>query len=121
MRNIHNKKLVGYAKNLRKNMTKEEKHLWYDFLKDYPVKFIRQKIIGNYITDFYCAKAKVVIEVDGSQHYNLDGYTKYDINREKNIEEYGIKIIRVLNTNINKNFDKVCEDIDSIVTERMKI
>ena len=120
MRKIHNKELVDYAKNLRKNMTKEEKHLWYDFLKDYPVRFIRQKIIGKYITDFYCAKAKVVIEIDGSQHYDLNGYTEYDKKREKFIEEYGIKIIRVLNGDIHKNFGKVCEDIDSIVMERIK-
>ena len=93
----------------------------FDFLRKYPVKILRQKIIGNYITDFYCAKAKVVIEVDGSQHYNLDGYTDYDKKRELFIEQYGIKIIRVLNEDIHKNFDKVCEDIDNIISERIEI
>ena len=65
----HNKEIVPLAKTLRKNMTKEEKHLWYDYLSEYPVRFIRQKVIGKYIVDFYCAKAKLVIELDGSQHY----------------------------------------------------
>ena len=107
----HNKALVPLAKTLRKNMTKEEKHLWYDFLKTYPVKITRQKVIGNYIVDFYCACAKIVIEVDGSQHYTLDGLIEDDIKREKEIEKYGIKIIRVFNTDINRNFSKVCDDI----------
>ena len=61
----HNKALVQNAKALRKNMTKEEKHLWYDFLRTYPIRFLRQKILGKYIADFYCAEAKLVIELDG--------------------------------------------------------
>lgn len=65
----HNKRIVPVAKMLRKNMTKEERHLWYDFLRDYPIKFSRQKVLGKYIVDFYCAKAKLIIELDGSQHY----------------------------------------------------
>ena len=69
----HNPRLVGNAKALRKEMTPEERHLWYDFLRDYPIRFLRQKILGNYITDFYCAKAKLVIELDGSQHYQIWG------------------------------------------------
>ena len=69
----HNSKIVPFAKELRKNMTKEERHLWYDFLRNYPVKFSRQKVLGKYIADFYCAKANVVIELDGSQHYKDDG------------------------------------------------
>ena len=102
-------------------MTKEEKHLWYDFLKTYPVKITRQKVIGNYIVDFYCACAKLVIEVDGSQHYTLDGLIEDDIKREKEIEKYGIKIIRVFNTDINKNFSKVCDDIIFYIEKRLKI
>ena len=66
----HNKKLLPFAKELRKHMTKEEKHLWYDFLRTYPLRFMRQKTIGRYIVDFYCAEAKIVIELDGSQHYD---------------------------------------------------
>ena len=65
----HNKQLVPLAKQLRKEMTKEERHLWYDFLRAYPVRFSRQKVLGKYIADFYCAEAKLVIEPDGSQHY----------------------------------------------------
>ena len=69
MKYQHNPKLTENAKELRKNMTKEEKHLWYDFLKTYPVRFLRQKVIDDYISDFYCHKARIVIELDGSQHY----------------------------------------------------
>ena len=74
-----NPALLSPARELRKNMTKEERHLWYDFLRTYPVKFTKQKIIGNYIVDFYCAKAGLVIELDGSQHYeaaDILGYKK---------------------------------------------
>ena len=73
MERKHNPKLVPSAKNLRKNMTNEERHLWYEFLRDYPLRFSRQKILGKYIVDFYCAKAKLVIEVDGSQHFETKG------------------------------------------------
>ena len=69
MERKHNKNIISLARELRKNMTKEEKHLWYDFLRTYPIRFMRQKIIGRYIADFYCAKANLVIELDGSQHY----------------------------------------------------
>ena len=76
----HNSDLTIYAKYLRKNMTKEEKHLWYDFLKLHPEKFLKQKILGKYIVDFYCAKAKLVIEIDGTQHYENDSIS-YDNKR----------------------------------------
>ena len=69
----HNKNIVPVAKILRKHMTKEEKHLWYDFLRTYSVPFSRQKVLGKYIVDFYCAEAKLVIELDGSEHYNEEG------------------------------------------------
>ena len=72
MERKHNKNIVSLARELRKNMTKEEKHLWYDFLRTYPIKFMRQKIIGRYIADFYCAKANLVIELDGSRHYETE-------------------------------------------------
>ena len=75
----HNKQLVPFAKQLRKEMTKEERHLWYDFLRTYPVRFSRQKVLGKYIADFYSAEAKLVIELDGSQHYE-------DVNTEKDAE-----------------------------------
>ena len=78
----HNKKLVPLAKQLRKNMTKEERHLWYNFLSNYPIRFSRQKILGQYIADFYCAQAKLVIELDGSQHYEPDGLKHDSIRTE---------------------------------------
>ena len=76
----HNTAIVSFAKDLRKNMTKEEKHLWYDFLKTHPARFLRQKVLGKYIADFYCAQAKLVIELDGSQHYKEEG-REYDYER----------------------------------------
>ena len=90
MDRIHNKQIVPLAKELRKNMTKEERHLWYDFLKNYPVRFLRQKIIGNYIVDFYCSKANLVIELDGSQHYEESGIVS-DLKRTEFLEKYNCK------------------------------
>lgn len=81
----HNKKLVPIAKVLRKNMTKEERHLWYDFLRTYSVKFLRQKPIGRYVVDFYSAEAKLVIELDGSQHYDESNVEK-DMERTKYLQ-----------------------------------
>ena len=80
MQSKHNKQLVPLAKQLRKEMTKEERHLWYDFLRSYPVRFSRQKVLGKYIADFYSAEAKLVIELDGSQHYE-DRNVKKDADR----------------------------------------
>ena len=118
MDRIHNKALVSTAKMLRKNMTKEEKHLWYDFLRIYPIRFIRQKIIGKHIADFYCAKARLVIELDGSQHYEEKGL-KNDAERTRFLEEYGLKIVRIPNTEVNDNFDGVCEYIDKIIKQSL--
>ena len=91
-------------------MTKEEKHLWYDFLKNLPITVNRQKIIGNYIVDFYCAKAKIVIELDGSQHYFEQG-SKNDSIRDEYLNSLGIEVLRYSNLDIKKNFSGVCEDI----------
>lgn len=114
IRSKHNKQLVPLAKQLRKKMTKEERHLWYDFLRLYPVRFSRQKVLGKYIADFYSAKAKLVIELDGSQHYEDDNVQK-DAKRTAFLEEYGLKVIRISNSEVNKNFNGVCEYIDSVV------
>ena len=103
MQRKHNKAIVPIAKILRKNMTKEEKHLWYDFLRTYPVRFSRQKVLGKYIADFYCAEAKLVIELDGSGHYTKEG-KQYDEERTAFLEEYGLKVIRIPNTEIYQNF-----------------
>ena len=82
MNGKHNKKLTPVAKKLRKNMKKEERRLWYDFLRGYPVRFLRQKVIGDYVVDFYCASAKLVVELDGSQHYEADGAAKDKVRTE---------------------------------------
>ena len=115
----HNHALVSNAKNLRKNMTKQERHLWHDYLRSYPIRFQRQKIIGNYIVDFYCAKAKLVIELDGSQHFEDDAM-KYDSDRTIYLEQYGLRIIRIPNNEIDSNFDGVCTYLDNIVKQSLK-
>ncbi len=115
----HNIDLTSNARTLRKNMTKEEKHLWYDFLKNYPVRFLRQKVIDNYIVDFYCSKARLVIELDGSQHYEEKGLSKDKIRTSK-IEKRNLVIIRIPNNEVNKNFEGVCQYIDNIVKESLR-
>ena len=110
MNNTNNSKLTGNAKSLRKNMTKEERHLWYDFLKTLPITVNRQKVIGNYIVDFYIATAKLVIELDGSQHYEPKGLQE-DKNRDEFLKSNGIKVLRYSNLDVNKNFEGVCQDI----------
>ena len=114
----YNNSIIPYAKKLRKNMTKEEKHLWYDFLNSYPINFQRQKTIGNYIADFYCAKAKLVIEIDGSQHYSKEGL-QYDLIRTEELERYNLTVIRFTNFHIKCNFEGVCQYIDKIVQEKL--
>lgn len=89
----HNKNFPPYARELRKNMTKQERHLWYDFLRNYPVRFLRQKIIENYIVDFYCSKVKLVIEIGGSQHYQ-DKNIISDKFRTKTLEQYSKNIFQ---------------------------
>ena len=112
-----NRDLLPIARELRKNMTKEERHLWYDFLRYYPVKIKKQYIIGNYIADFYCASARLVIEVDGSQHYEDKGEMRDRI-RTGFIEEFGLMVVRIPNNEVNKNFTGVCEYLDMIIKER---
>ena len=112
----HNKKLVPNARQLRKEMTKEERHLWYDFLCDYPIYFKRQKVIGNYIVDFYCAKAKLILELDGSQHFEDENIEK-DKQRTEFLESYGLKVVRIPNNEVNNNFRGVCEYIDLLVKQ----
>ena len=114
----HNKNIVPFAKELRKNMTKEERHLWYDFLKNYPIKFTRQKVLGKYIADFYCAKANLVVELDGSQHYEDVGLMN-DEKRTQYLEQYGINVIRISNLDVLKNFEGVCMYIDNEVKQSL--
>lgn len=108
------------ARLLRKNATKEENHLWYDFLRTYPVRFHRQYVIEQYIVDFFCPKAGLVVELDGSQHYDSDNALQYDTYRTGCIEKYGFIVVRYTNLDIQKQFRNVCEDIDRYVTERIK-
>lgn len=118
MQSKHNKQLVPLARHLRKEMTKEERHLWYDFLRKYPVRFTRQKVLGKYIADFYCAEAKLVIELDGSQHY-LDHNMEKDAERTAFLAGYGLAVIRIPNNEIARNFRGVCEYIDHQVNQRL--
>ena len=110
MNKTNNSKLTGNAKGLRKNMTKEERHLWYDFLKTLFVTVNRQKVIGNYIVDFYIATSKLVIELDGSQHYEDSGIEN-DIIRDDFLTSLGIKVLRYSNSDVNQRFESVCQDI----------
>ena len=118
MERKHNSALTKNARALRKNMTKEERHLWYDFLKTYPARFLRQKVIDNYIVDFYCHDARLIIELDGSQHYEKEGLLKDKIRTER-IETRGLTVIRIPNNEVMKNFSSVCEYIDTVVKESL--
>ena len=115
----HNKSILPFAKQLRKNMTKEERHLWYDFLKTYPVKFLRQKTIGKYIVDFYCAEAQLIVELDGSQHF-YDAHIDKDNERTAYLKKYGLRVIRIPNNEVFVHFDRVCEYIDLAVQQFLR-
>ena len=108
--NTYNAKLTANAKILRRNMTKEERHLWYDFLKALPVMVHRQKVIGHYIVDFYIAEAKLVIELDGAQHYAESGKQK-DAMRDAYLHSLGLTVLRYSNADVIQRFSGVCEDI----------
>lgn len=105
-----NSEITVLSKNLRNNMTKEERHLWYDFLRNLPVTVNRQKVFDKYIVDFYCAKYNLIIELDGTQHYLSNG-AKKDKVRDEFFSNLGIKVLRYSNADINKNFRGVCKDI----------
>ena len=104
----YNQNLIKRAKKLRAEMTKQERHLWYDFLRYYPVKFYKQKVIGNYIVDFYSPAAKLAIEIDGNQH-KIDEIYERDLLRTQVINKHGIKVIRFSNADIDNEFETVCE------------
>ena len=113
----HNSRLTSRAQELRRNMTKEERRLWYDYLSGYPLRFRRQVTIGNYIVDFYCASAKLAIELDGSQHYTPEGVAK-DEERTAFLEANGIRVLRFSNADITRNLRGVCDVIDQTVKAR---
>lgn len=110
----YNKENIPLAKTLRKNMTPWERKLWYDFLRNYPVRFQRQKAIGNYIVDFYCAKAGLVIELDGGGHYAARQAQKDNL-RTQELESMKITVLRICNLDVERNFKGVCEYIDLAV------
>ncbi len=115
----YNKKNITLAKSLRKNATPQENHLWYDFLSKHEVRFQRQKAIDNFIADFYCHKAKLIIEIDGSQHYTKEGKLKDEF-RTEILEEYNLKVIRFTNRQIDTNFHSVCKYIDAVVKASLR-
>ena len=105
------------AKELRRKMTPHERKLWYLFLRNYPIKIYKQRIIGSFIVDFYCHRAKLVIEIDGSQHYEENGIA-YDKERSAYLQSLGLKVVRYSNREITWNFKKVCEQLDILLKDR---
>ena len=115
-----NQNLKKNAQSLRKNQTREENLLWYQFLRHYPCQFRRQYVIGNYIVDFYCHQAKLVVELDGSQHYDPEGISR-DAERTQYLESVGLMVLRFSNLDVLKRFSSVCETIDNVVKERSAV
>ena len=115
----HNTKLTPYAQKLRKNMTPEERKLWYEYLNRYPIRFRRQITVGIYILDFYCASAKLAIEIDGAQHYLPQG-KQHDLCRTNYLNEQGIKVLRFTNHDVMENLQGICTMIDKTVKERVQ-
>ena len=113
----YNRALKGKARELRKNMTKQERHLWYDFLGYRQENWKRQRAIDGYIVDFFCYSARLVIELDGSQHYTEEG-EEYDGIRTEVLERYQLEVMRFLNSEVDRNFDYVCLAIEEKVRER---
>ena len=113
--NFRNKELTKLSRLLRTNMTTEEKHLWYDFLKNHEYKFSRQKVAGKYILDFYCSELKLAIEIDGIQH-NLPDVKAHDLQRTADLAEMGIRVFRLSNEIINKDFSTACNLINQQLT-----
>ena len=111
--------LILRAKDLRKNATRQEKRLWYDFLNRYPIRFQRQKAISSYIVDFYCHAAKLVIEIDGDQHGEPDAL-RYDSARTADLERMGLVVLRFTNFDVEHGIDQVCAVIDDAVRRRIR-
>ena len=113
-------KILRYSQELRKNMTKEERHLWYDFLRSYPIPIHRQYSFGEYIVDFYCHKAKLVIELDGSQHCEPKEIA-YDRSRTAFLEQNGLYVLRISNRDVTERFRAVCETIELAINSRLAV
>lgn len=114
----YNKNHQKLAEKLRDALTPQERHLWYGFLSNYPVKIYRQRSIDRFVVDFYCSAAHLAIELDGSQHYTEAGL-KYDAERTTILEHYGISVLRFSNLDVDKNFKGVCETIHNAIQSRI--
>ena len=114
-----NNAMLPRARELRKNMTPHERKLWYLFLRGYPIKIYKQRIIGPFVVDFYCASARVVIELDGLQHYTNQG-AAYDMERSAFLKSLGLLVLRFTNQQIDDEFDIVCQSIDHAIQERRR-
>ena len=114
-----NNELLTIAKNLRYHMTSQEKRLWYDFLRNYPIKIYRQRIIDNFVADFYCYQARLVIELDGSQHCTPEGKLN-DAERTAILERYGLQVMRFSNRDVDDKFEGVCSKIGKTIMERIQ-
>ena len=110
--------MISRARELRKKPTKQENHLWFDFLRTYPIRFQRQKVINSFVADFYCHQARLIVEIDGSQHYSPDGKL-YDLERTSILSNYGLFVLRFPNFDVDHNFQTVCGEIHRIVQERI--
>ena len=115
-----NGEMLPRARELRRSMTPQEQKLWYRFLRKYPVKIYKQRIVESFIVDFYCSKALLVIEVDGSQHYTEQGEA-YDLERSAVLERYGLLVLRFSNLEVEQEFDGVCTLIDKTIQSRMNL
>ena len=115
---VKNNDMLDVARKLRRDLTPQERKLWYNFLRGYPVKVYKQRIIESFIVDFYCAEARLVIELDGSQHYTEQG-KEYDEERSQILRAYGLKILRFPNNLVDQHFDAVCEQIHNTIQERL--
>ena len=114
----YNAELKDRSRQLRKNMTRQERHLWYDFLRNYPIKVYRQRSIDWFIADFYCSRAHLVIEIDGGQHYTPEGQAQ-DAERSVVLQNYGLTVIRISNADVDRNFSGVCEYLDRRILEEL--
>ena len=115
----HNHHLTPIAKKLRREMTSSERKLWFNFLRRFPVRVLRQKIIGDYVVDFYCAKAKLMIEIDGGYH-DEGMQRKSDAVREAALRGAGLDVLRFSNEEVKEDFDGVCQRINAVILEGVK-
>ncbi len=114
----YNPKLTPRAQELRRNATPQENHLWYDFLSTHPMRFLRQRVIGTFIADFYCHEARLVIEVDGAQHFTAEGLA-YDKQRTAALETLNLRVLRFTNHEVDQQFDSVCQMIDAVIIQQL--